>query len=173
MNMPMAPAEHSAATPADISHNRRAGDAVARWVCFELAGQLYGLEILKVQEVLADAEIETVPGAPYTVLGISNLRGCIVTVMDLRRRLGLPPRGEPGPTCVIVVDGAGEAVGLRVDRVVDVRSIRVGAVKPAPETGPRASAVLGVVTRGGEVLTLLDAAALIASLADGGERLAA
>jgi purine-binding chemotaxis protein CheW len=173
MNLPMAPAALTAPAPADLTHNRRAGDALARWVCFELAGQLYGLEILKVQEVLADAEVESVPGAPHTVLGISNLRGCIVTVMDLRRRLSLPPRGEPGPTCVIVVDGAGEAVGLRVDRVVDVRSIRVGAVKPAPETGPRASAVLGVVTRSGEVLTLLDAAALIAPLAESAERLAA
>jgi len=144
---------------------RRTSDTSARWVCFELAAQLYGLEILKVQEVLASAEIESVPGAPAQILGISNLRGSIVTILDLRRRLGLAPRLEEGPICVVVVDGQGEPVGLHVDRVVDVRSVRSNDVKPAPSTGATASGVLGVVTRNGEVLTLLDADVMVDSLA--------
>jgi len=145
--------------------NRRADDTSARWVCFELAGQMYGLEILKVQEVLADAEIESVPGAPYQILGVSNLRGSIVTIMDLRHRLGLTSRPLTSPICVIVVDAlGGEAVGLRVDRVADVRCIRASAVKPVPETSSTASGVLGVVTNNSEVLSLLDTDALIAPL---------
>ena len=67
---------------------RRAQDDSTRWVTFELAGQLYGLEILKVQEVLADTEIESVPGAAAQILGVANLRGAIVTILDLRLRLG-------------------------------------------------------------------------------------
>lgn len=147
--------------------SRRADDSSARWVCFELAGQLYGLEILKVQEVLADAEIESVPGAPYQILGVSNLRGSIVTIMDLRRRLGLPDTPVERPICVIVVDAqGGESVGLRVDRVANVRSIRSSAVKPVPETSTRASGVLGVVTGNNEVLSLLDTNELISPLLD-------
>lgn len=159
----MTPAVHNAA-PSNFE-SRRASDSSARWVCFELAGQLYGLEILKVQEVLASAEIESVPGAPAQILGISNLRGSIVTILDLRLRLGLPVRTDEGPVCVVVVDGFGEAVGLRVDRVVDVRSVRLSAVKSAPQTGGHETGVLGVVTRQGEVLTLLDANAMVAPLA--------
>ena len=152
-------------TPLETSESRRASDSSARWVCFELAQQLYGLEILKVQEVLASAEIESVPGAPSQILGISNLRGSIVTILDLRRRLGLAPLRDESPNCVVVVDGHGEPVGLRVDRVVDVRSVRTSAVKTAPHTGGISSGVLGVVTRNGEVLTLLDADAMVAPLA--------
>ena len=154
---------------------RPAQDASSRWVTFELAGQLYGLEILKVQEVLADTEIESVPGAPSVILGVTNLRGSIVTMIDLRRRLGLAPRTLDAPVCCVVVDCKGdgradsrrEPVGLRVDRVVDVRRIADAAVKSAPITGgPKtmdSSAVLGVLSRPGEVLTLLDADRLVAA----------
>ncbi|WP_295680863.1 chemotaxis protein CheW [uncultured Nevskia sp.] len=155
---------------------RPAQDASNRWVTFELAGQLYGLEILKVQEVLADAEIESVPGAPSMILGVINLRGSIVTMIDLRRRLGLAPRTLEAPVCCVVVDCKGdgrsesrrEPVGLRVDRVVDVRRIADAAIKPAPVTGGQktaaASAVLGVLSRPGEMLTLLDADRLVTGL---------
>jgi len=143
---------------------RRAQDESSRWVTFELAGQLYGLEILKVQEVLADTEIESVPGSPAVILGVANLRGSIVTILDLRRRLGLEPRALEVPVCCVVVDGRGEPVGLRVDRVVDVRRIADAAIKRAPATGGnRASGVLGVVSRPGEMLTLLDADLLVAA----------
>lgn len=144
---------------------RRAQDQSSRWVTFELAGQIYGLEILKVQEVLADAEIESVPGAPSVILGVANLRGSIVTILDLRRRLGLAPRELEVPVCCVVVDGRGEPVGLRVDRVIDVRRIADGAIKRVPATGGnRASGVLGVISRPGEMLTLLDADLLVAAL---------
>lgn len=144
---------------------RRAQDESSRWVTFELAGQLYGLEILKVQEVLADTEIESVPGAQSQILGVANLRGSIVTILDLRLRLGLQPRPVETPVCCVVVDGHGESVGLRVDRVVDVRRIADAVIKRAPATGgTSANGVLGVVTRPGEMLTLLDADAMVAAL---------
>jgi len=146
---------------------RRAQDDSSRWVTFELADQLYGLEILKVQEVLADTEIESVPGACPQILGVANLRGAIVTILDLRLRLGLVPRPVESPVCCVVVDGHGESVGLRVDRVVDVRRIATGAIKRAPATGSgnASTGVLGVVSRPGELLTLLDADALVSVLA--------
>ena len=71
------------------------------------------------------------------------------------------------PVCCVVVDGHGESVGLRVDRVVDVRRIPEGAIKRAPDTGGETShsGVMGVVSRPGELLTLLDADVLVAVLA--------
>ena len=152
--------------PANSSHRdgdvARAGDVVRRWIGFELAGQLYGVPILAVQEVLADAEIEPVPGAPAEVLGVINLRGQIVSVIDLRRRLGLsPPEKEKGP--LIVFDGTSETVAARVDCVTNVRQIADPAIKPSPRTGQQAcKAVTGLVTRGGEMMTLLDVPALLA-----------
>lgn len=134
--------------------------AVGRWIGFELAGQLYGVPILAVQEVLADADIEPVPGAPHGVLGVINLRGAIVTVADLRLLLGLAPAAE-SRGALIVFDAGTEAVAARVDRVTQVRQIPDLAIKPAPRAGLALSrSVTGVVVRDGELMTLLDAAAL-------------
>lgn len=139
----------------------RQGDSLRRWIGFELAGQLYGVPILSVQEVLASAEIEPVPGTPPEIRGVINLRGQIVTVLDLRMRLGLPPHPDPdGP--LIVFDGAGETVAARVDRVTHVRQIADPAIKPAPRTGSHPGrGVAGLVTRSGELMTLLDVPALL------------
>lgn len=140
----------------------RAGDTVRRWIGFLLADQLYGVPILAVQEVLARAEIEPVPGAPAEVLGVINLRGQIVSVIDLRCRLGLGRSGkDQGP--LIVFDGVGETVAARVDCVTNVRQIADAAIKHSPRTGHEAcKAVSGLVTRGGEMMTLLDVPALLA-----------
>ena len=139
----------------------REGDVTRRWIGFELAGQLYGVPILAVQEVLATAEIEPVPGTPPEVLGVINLRGQIVTVVDLRLRLGLlASETASGP--LVVFDGASETVAARVDRVTHVRQIADLAIKPAPRAGTvRCAAVLGIVTRQGELMTLLDVPALL------------
>ena len=144
----------------DICRN---GDAVRRWIGFELSGQLYGVPILSVQEVLATAEIEPVPGTPTEVLGVINLRGQIVTVIDLRLRLGLGRSPDPvGP--LIVFDGAAETLAARVDCVTHVRQIADAAIKPAPRTGSTpCHAVAGLVVRSGEMMTLLDMPGLLNS----------
>lgn len=137
----------------------RNGDTARRWIGFDLAGQAYGVPILSVQEVLATAEIEPVPGSPAGVLGVINLRGQIVTVFDLRVRLGLPAAACTGP--LVVFDGGSEVVAARVDRVADVRRIADGAIKTAPQSGQVGHpAVAGLVTRNGEMTTLLDPKAL-------------
>ena len=143
------------------SDGGREGDVVRRWIGFELAGQLYGVAILAVQEVLASAEIEPVPGTPREVLGVINLRGQIVTVVDLRLRLGLPAaQGATGP--LVVFDAPGETLAARVDRVTLVRRIPDPAIKPAPRAGSvPCAAVIGVVTRDAELMTLLDVPALM------------
>lgn len=143
--------------------DRRKNDRVTRWVCFELAGQHYGLPILQVQEVLNDADIEPVPGADADVLGVINLRGAIVSVLDLRRRLHLPVRASDPQTRIVVLEHGGEPVGLRVDRVTQVRALPDSLVKPAPATSADAAqrAVRGIYNRSGEMLSLLDPAVLL------------
>ncbi|MDD3764651.1 MAG: chemotaxis protein CheW [Nevskiales bacterium] len=142
---------------------RRKDDTISRWVCFETAGQHYGLPILSVQEVLRDAEIEPVPGTSEQVLGVINLRGNVVTVLDLRRRLSLEPVPRGPESRIVIVDHDGESYGLMVDRVADVRKVIDLAVKAAPSVGPAPgqSGVSGVYVRDGDLLTLLDPAALI------------
>ncbi|AXQ28210.1 chemotaxis protein CheW [Solimonas sp. K1W22B-7] len=148
-----------------MSGARRDDQSLSRWVCFELAGQLYGLPISGVQEVLADISIEPVPGTTPLVLGVINLRGNVVTVLDLRRHFGFPAV-QDAQTRIIVVDHGSEALGLCVDRVADVRKLAEGAIKPAPAAGGGAAeaGIRGMVSRSGELLTLLDPARLLAEL---------
>ncbi len=145
---------------------RRADDALSRWVCFGLGGQLYGMPILRVQEVLRDIAIEPVPGTAPQVLGVINLRGSVVTVIDLGLRLGLPAILPGADARIVVVDHAQESFGLMVDRVADVRKIVDAAVMPAPEVGAAGTLtpVSGVYLRDGELLTLLDADAVVAGV---------
>jgi purine-binding chemotaxis protein CheW len=142
---------------------RRRDDSLSRWVCFVLEGQLYGLPIHDVQEVLCQFDIEPVPGAAADVLGVINLRGTVVTVLDLRRRLGVTVTAPDPETRIVVIEHDGERFGLLVDRVADVRKVVDGAVKTAPDVGAGAdqARVHGVYTRDGDLLTLLDTASLI------------
>jgi len=146
-----------------IQAARRGDGVVTRWVGFQVEGQSYALDILRVQEVLAAAEIEPVPGTPPAVMGVINLRGRIVTVIDLRRCLGFGGAAPDRPCCVIVAEIEGEPIGLRVDGVAEICSVAAAAIKPAPPTRGRTAdpLVRGVVSRGdGGMLTLLDADSL-------------
>jgi purine-binding chemotaxis protein CheW len=150
----------------EIESGKRKDDSVSRWVCFGVGDQIYGLPILAVQEVLRDTDIEPVPGASQQVLGVLNLRGNVVTVLDLRVRLGLPPAPADGDSRIVIVEHSGESFGLLVDRVADVRKIVDAAIKHAPDIGAAHSAVRvhGVYTRDGGMLTLLDKDSLVGDL---------
>lgn len=134
---------------------------MSRWVSFELAGQQYAVPILKVFEVLASADIEPVPMAPRGVLGVINLRGSIVTVMDLRIWLGF----EPAQThrCILIINHDNQPVGFCVDRIIEVLNISKDAIRPVPNAaGTEVSpCVSGLVNRNGEMLTLLELSDLI------------
>ncbi|MDR3417542.1 MAG: chemotaxis protein CheW [Nevskia sp.] len=138
---------------------RRDDSTITRWVGFRVDEQNYALDIHQVQEVLAAAEIEPVPGAPSAVLGVINLRGRIVTVVDLRRCLGFAAAGDTGPCSVIIVDVGGESLGMRVDGIAEICSVAEAAIKPAPAIHGREPDPLvhGIVSRPGLMMTLLDA----------------
>ncbi|MBX9574812.1 MAG: chemotaxis protein CheW [Caulobacteraceae bacterium] len=95
-------------------------DAVDGFVQVTVAGQTFGIPVLGVQDVIAPVKIDAVPLAPPEVAGSLNLRGRIVTAIDLRRRLSAPPRGEADAHMCVIVERSGDLYALQVDDVGDV-----------------------------------------------------
>lgn len=106
----------------------------AGYVSFRLAGEHLGIPVTRVQEVLTAQTISPVPLAPAEVAGFLNLRGQIVTALDLRTQLGLPPRAADAPPMNVVVRDADEMFSLLVDEVGDVVDAPADAVEPTPST---------------------------------------
>lgn len=103
--------------------DRPAPAACEAHVAMTVGGQLFGLPVLKVHDVLASMRLNRVPLAPPEVAGNLNLRGRIVTAIDLRLRLGFAPRGKDAPSMCVVIEHQGEFYGLIVDSVGEVLSL--------------------------------------------------
>jgi len=101
---------------------------------FFLDDQMYGLRVLQIQEVLRVQEFTEVPLAPPAVLGLLNLRGSIVTALDLRQRLGLPPNPHLEAPLNVVAQTAKGLVSLRVDRIGEVVEINPEETETPPGT---------------------------------------
>ena len=133
-------------------------DSVIQYVTFRLADEIYGINVMQVQEVLRVSEIAPVPGAPHYVLGIINLRGNVVTVIDTRIRLGLETTDVTDSTRIVIIEGAKHVVGILVDCVAEVVDLATSEVESAPNVGSDESAkyIQGVASRDGELLILVD-----------------
>lgn len=101
---------------------------------FLLNDMVFGIEVLEIQEVISHQEMTPVPLAPTVVQGLINLRGQIVTAVDLRRRLNLPPRTSDALPLNIVVHTGDGAVSLLVDDIGDVVEVSSDTYEPPPET---------------------------------------
>lgn len=101
---------------------------------FFVGGYYFGVEVDRVREVIRDQEMTPVPLAHAVVEGLMNLRGRIVTTVDLRRRLGLPARADDHAPYGVVIESADELVCLLVDSVEDVLLVSADAFEPPPET---------------------------------------
>src|SRR5207253_6724778 len=112
---------------------------------FFLDGLSFGVEVHQVQEVLRYQEMTRVPLAPAVVRGLINLRGQIVTAIDLRRRLGLPERDAAQRPMNVVVRGGGGVLSFLVDEIGDVLPLDEAAFERPPETlrGPARELILG------------------------------
>jgi purine-binding chemotaxis protein CheW len=113
---------------------------------------------MQVQEVLRVTEIAPVPGAPNYVLGIINLRGNVVTVIDTRIRLGLSTAEVTDATRIVIIEGARHVVGILVDCVSEVVDLPLSAMESAPNVGNEDSAryIQGVANYADELLILVD-----------------
>jgi purine-binding chemotaxis protein CheW len=131
---------------------------VLQCVTFELNGEVYALDVMRVQEVLRVGEISPVPGAPDYVLGIINLRGKVVTVIDARLRLGMSYSENTDLSRIIVLEAAGQDVGILVDGVAEVVQIPRGDIDPSPSVGNEEAAryIEGVASRDKELVIVVD-----------------
>ena len=148
--------EQGGATPAF-------GGETAEFVTFVIDGQLFGIPVLGVQDVLSAHKITRIPLAPAEIAGSLNLRGRIVTAFDVRRRLGLPPWQDNGETMSIVVEHDGELYSLLVDSVGEVLALAVSDYEKNPPTlAPRIRDYSsGIYRLDDQLLVVLDVDALL------------
>ena len=133
-------------------------DPMLQWVTFRLDNETYGINVMQVQEVLRHTEIAPVPGAPGYVLGIVNLRGNVVTVIDTRQRFGLMPAEVTDQTRIVIIEAERQVIGILVDSVAEVVYLRQSEIETAPHVGTDESAkfIQGVCNKNDELLILVD-----------------
>jgi purine-binding chemotaxis protein CheW len=107
--------------------------SAAHLVCFRIGRETYGVDIFVVREIVKAQEITAVPGTAGYVMGIINLRGKLVSVVDLAQRLGLGRASLDRASRILVVDLDGFTVGFLVDAATEVLKLPPDAVEPAPE----------------------------------------
>ena len=142
----------------DVKQEKNKVDEVLRWVTFQLEKEVYGVNVMQVQEVLRYTEIAPVPGAPDYVLGIINLRGNVVTIIDTRMRFGLSPAEITDNTRIIIIEVDKQVVGILVDRVSEVVDLYQHEIDPAPNVGIDANSkfIKGVCYRNDCLMILID-----------------
>ncbi|HEX5755780.1 MAG TPA: chemotaxis protein CheW [Arenimonas sp.] len=143
---------------------RRAEDVIKRWLRFTLADQSYAVEVLKVQEVMRVPDVLPLRGADPSVLGVMNLRGQIVPVVDMGQRLLAPAVDVTPLSRVIVLEQDGEAMGILVSTVAEVMAISEASIEhpSSLQCGSACESLTGVCRQNGHLTILLDAGKLLA-----------
>jgi len=141
-----------------MSENNTGSGDHRQCVTFRLNEEIYGINVMLVQEVLRVTDIAPVPGAPNYVIGIINLRGNVVTVIDTRMRFGLPPKEMDDSTRIVIIEAENQTVGIVVDNVSEVVDVYADEIETAPNVGNDETAryIEGVVSRSDELLILVD-----------------
>jgi purine-binding chemotaxis protein CheW len=149
----------SHATETAVTTERR---ALSKFLTFVLDSEHYGVEVMKIREIIRMQKITPVPQMPSHVKGVINLRGKIIPVMDLRLRFDLTAKDADDNTCIVVVnlvrnDGSNALTGLVVDNVEEVLNINTAEIEDAPEVGTTTAGdcILGLAKTKNTVITLL------------------
>lgn len=146
-------------------------DVAGKYLTFHLAAEEYGVEILKVQEIIGMMNITRVPRAPEYVRGVINLRGKVIPVVELRSKFNMETVEYTSRTCIIVVQvdlsGSSIVMGIIVDEVSEVVDVRAEQIDPPPSFGTVVDNdfILGMGKVADKVLILLD---IDKVLSDGG-----
>ncbi len=129
-----------------------------KYLTFELAGEEYGVEILKVKEIIGIMNITSVPQTPEFVKGVINLRGKVIPVIDLRLKFGMNTKEYDERTCIIVVDINNMVTGIVVDSVSEVLNIKEEEIEETPSFGVKlyTEYILGMAKIKEQVKVLLD-----------------
>jgi purine-binding chemotaxis protein CheW len=134
------------------------GDGVRQLVVFELANEVYGINIGTVREIIRMQTVTYVPDSPGFVEGVINLRGRVIPVVDLRKRFGLPVTDATNESRVLVVDISGDDIGVIVDAVTEVQRISEDSIEPTTTlvTTEDSYYIEGIAKVDDQLLILLD-----------------
>jgi purine-binding chemotaxis protein CheW len=138
--------------------DRSGATAELQFATFYVGHMLLGVDIRVVQEINRQSEITQVPHAPDYVRGVINLRGDVATIVDLRAILGLPKSDSSQQTRNLIVHHQGEAIGLLVDQISDILTLRDDEISPPPTNvdGVDGRLMSGVCTLESDIVVLLD-----------------
>jgi purine-binding chemotaxis protein CheW len=145
-----------------VAESGRMKELVGKYLTFSLEPEIYGLEILKIQEIIGMTELTQLPKAPEYLAGIMNLRGKIIPIVDLRVKFGFPNRNYTETSCIIIVTvqlPQGKiAVGVIVDTVLDVRALGENHIQSSPNYGSSidTSFILGMAKVAEQVILLIN-----------------
>lgn len=140
------------------SEIKRAG----KYLTFHLGKEEYGVEILKVKEIIGIMDITQIPNMPHYAKGVVNLRGKVIPIIDLREKFAMEAKNYDTRTCIIVVEtrtrGGSIVLGIVVDEVSEVRHLVDKEIEPPPDFGlsNQNSNILGMAKQQGRVIILLD-----------------
>ena len=128
-------------------------------VSFHLDKEEYGVEVLKVREIIRMVSITQMPNTPGFVEGIINLRGKVIPIISMRRQFGLMDAENSNHTRIIIMDVSGELIGFTVDSVSEVIRVASNEIQPAPavtSSGIGQEYIAGVINHGNRLLVLLN-----------------
>jgi purine-binding chemotaxis protein CheW len=150
------------------TENDKFGETVIEYVTVMLDGQLFGLPISRVQDVFMPDRLTRVPLSPPEIAGVLNLRGRIVTAVDLRRRLGMAPRRDGRPAMAVGIELKGESYGLLIDTVGEVMKLadNTREANPVNLDARLARVSAGVHRLDGQLLVILDVDRVLEMSAD-------
>jgi purine-binding chemotaxis protein CheW len=141
----------------------RGSPLAGKYMTFKLAAEEYGIEILKVREIIGLMDITRVPRTREFVRGVINLRGKVIPVVDVRLKFGMPKTESTDQTVIIVVQysakGQDYTMGILVDEVLEVLTVAADQIEPPPDFGPGAidtEFILGISKADKRVIFLLD-----------------
>jgi len=143
---------------ANMSDNTRSEALQSQYLTVNLAHEEYGIDILAVREIRGWTPVTRIPQAPSYVLGVLNLRGAIVPVIDMRLRFGLPREAYGLTTVTVIITVAGRNFGVVVDAVSDVLDVAADAIRPVPDMGTTVDTeyLKGLTSTGERMVLLLD-----------------
>ncbi len=147
-----------APTPVSSSPLAEKSKNSSQFVSFRIAEQEYAFRIEQIQEIVILEQVTTVPQVPACCEGVSNLRGAIIPIINLRKLFGLTPKPSDAETRTIVVNFGGRTMGCTVDMVSQVIRIPDDSLQPAPETliVDGADYIIGFAKLDGHLMIVLD-----------------
>ncbi|HLP18080.1 MAG TPA: chemotaxis protein CheW [Bacteroidota bacterium] len=119
---------------AELQKNDASGSELLQLVSFNIGEEDFGVDIVKVQEIIRMLNVTQVPNSPSYVDGVINLRGKVIPVIDLRSRIGMPRIAHTKNTRIVVIELVGKTVGFVVDAVSEVLRIPKSVTEPPPQT---------------------------------------